>query len=484
MRAGTQSTMRSSAQMTNRTPTVGQRAAVGITIMSLNVRSTYISASIKTGVPASEGGLSAQMAREVGDFILASGATVACLQNLNLHTKEFETISGRLGNQWEAACSHDTSRETTPGVMSGLAVFSKLPFRSISLLDSDGVVESHGRPESQGSQKWEDAARLSTGGGEGGRDVKSNALGQTVPRVETVKFAPRRDTKRTPSTLAARCAMVCGIEVPGELQQEQSTLWIVNMQLDESSEASRVHQFASLTSAVRRAHPAALTSGHVLCGGLSSLARGDYSDGAWLWLEQTARLMRQGGETAPNPSAVLMTSLLDASNPDRYRDTRAAAGWETVFEDGARVESTTSWDTREDYILLSSKLAWTLAPGSFNIYAHPPGLPLSNNGVVCSLVPQRRGGQESARLGGTARSNDWGAATGSWAELSLRTAGGSRAPLLDSRSMAQTSLGGSAGSSGFRGFVYKEGGMVVPVGGATGAGTTHKFSKIVTPRRA
>ena len=158
-------------------------------VLSLNVHSTYISSRIKTGVPASTGGLSAQNAREVADYILASGATVACLQNLNLHSTEFEIISGRLGSEWEAACSHDTSRETTPGVMSGLAVLSKLPFETVSLLDSAGVVESHIRPVSQRTKKSEEVIH----------GVKSNVLGQTVPRSALVKFAPKIEAKRAPA---------------------------------------------------------------------------------------------------------------------------------------------------------------------------------------------------------------------------------------------------------------------------------------------
>ena len=120
------STLRGSEPKHDRTATIGPREGVGLRILTLNVRSTYNSSALKTGIPTSEGGLTAVMAREVGDYILASGATVACLQNLNLHADEFEIISQRVGHQWEAVCSHEGKRETTPGVMSGLAVLSKL----------------------------------------------------------------------------------------------------------------------------------------------------------------------------------------------------------------------------------------------------------------------------------------------------------------------------------------------------------------------
>jgi hypothetical protein len=316
------STLRGSEPKHDRTATIGPREGVGLRILTLNVRSTYNSSALKTGIPTSEGGLTAVMAREVGDYILASGATVACLQNLNLHADEFEIISQRVGHQWEAVCSHEGKRETTPGVMSGLAVLSKLPIQRVTMLDIPGIAEKAAQPASQRPHKQEDVV---TG-------WKSNAWGQTVPRVEVIKMAPRTET-RCPSELkASRCAMVCEIAVPEELGEEYSTVWVVNIQLDEKSEASRVAQFKAFSESLRTRVPAAVEHGHVLCGGLSSLFRPDYSDGAWMWLQKTAALYRQAGEVAEDPSDELMSLLLGESDPNRSSTVRRQAlGREQTF---------------------------------------------------------------------------------------------------------------------------------------------------------
>lgn len=151
-----------------------------------------------------------------------------------------------------------------------------------------------------------------------------------------------------------------------------------------------------------------------------------------------------------------------------------------------------SRDTREDYILLSSSVPWKLARGSFDIFAHPPGLALANNGVVCSLVPRRRahGTTAGQPLGSSARSSrGWGVATcASWAEMSLNVGAG--APDLGRLALADPAppvgIAGPAGSPGFRGYSYRSarpGPMVVPVHAATGKGTVQRFSHLVASRQ-
>jgi hypothetical protein len=58
----------------------------------------------------------------------------------------------------------------------------------------------------------------------------------------------------------------------------------------------------------------------------------------------------------------------------RYRDAREEAGLHVAYRDGARVEGTTERDTREDYILLSLRLKWSVSLHGYDLKVRPRGL--------------------------------------------------------------------------------------------------------------
>ena len=85
---------------------------------------------------------------------------------------------------------------------------------------------------------------------------------------------------------------------------------------------------------------------HVLCGAFNSLYHDDYSDGAWDLIAKAFAL--RSSEALDGPA--LQTAIVEARHGrdlvmdqllQQYRDSRAEAGLNGVFVDGARVEGTT-----------------------------------------------------------------------------------------------------------------------------------------------
>lgn len=168
--------------------------------------------------------------------------------------------------------------------------------------------------------------------------------------------------------------------------------------------------------------------GYILVGAINGLRRDDYSDGAWDSISYERRRQKDIGTICEPPSGDFMEKLLRGGAG--YIDSREAAGYKNLFEDGAMVESTGRHMLRTDYILLSPSLPWAPSANGYDVLPPPQHTFSCHHLVVAELrrrqVEGRGGGErrgvapsggrrvESAPLGFgsiTSSSVGWGATT-------------------------------------------------------------------------
>ena len=205
------------------------------------------------------------------------------------------------------------------------------------------------------------------------KNVNSKSSNSAQPNVRCMGFPgfppPRKFTpapEPEPTDKTQRAALVCQIAVPLEAGVDE-LIWVANLALDEQSEESvssarvllarlyefqpdlrswqRLLQVNTLLNRITQLEPS-FAPAHVLCGAFNSLYHDDYSDGAWDLIAKAFAL--RSSEALDGPA--LQTAIVEARQGrdlvmdqllQQYRDSRAEAGLNGVFVDGARVEGTT-----------------------------------------------------------------------------------------------------------------------------------------------
>ena len=194
----------------------------------------------------------------------ASGVEILCLQQVNLYSSDASLLCEMMGPSWFVCVSHRPSRlpgniqqdrvraiSTTAGAQCGLVVFSRFRIIAHQVIDLD------------------------------------NSTGTTQQQ--------------------RGAAMLCTLELP-----DVGHISIVNCVLNESQESVRLLQMMELSRVLRQLGAPSPGIGHVLCGALNGIARGDYSDGAWEILNRERKEYKLAGDTQSGelPSCHLMTHLL------------------------------------------------------------------------------------------------------------------------------------------------------------------------------
>lgn len=215
--------------------------------------------------------------------------------------------------------------------------------------------------------------------------------------IKSVELIELFDSKVGMEDVHRRAAMCCEV-----ILAQDATVNLVNVCFDEVYERFRTSQLQQLRSKIRKQVPSFEERGYILVGAVNGLRRDDYSDGAWDGIKYERRRQKDVGGICEQPCGDFMDNLLrgDAG----YTDCREAAGYKNLFEDGAMVESTGRHMLRTDYILLSPGLQWAPPAHGYDVLPPPQHTHFCHHLVIAELRRRPQEEKGGATLRGVAPS--------------------------------------------------------------------------------